>query len=177
MKKIILILSLLLFPFTVFSAEKNFSKHDEGCRFIASQFGGTCENGWIYVTKKDELRGTQNYLAILFDKKLTRVNKEDIAVLEIASKDNKKMDMASLYLGDDSFICDMKKNSFCKALMRVNDGDVFVFHYFMLNNANKIAYFKSDLFEHAHKIVIEIPTKENEKRQFVFSAGDIKWSN
>ncbi|EEI4448007.1 hypothetical protein G0S15_001377 [Salmonella enterica] len=177
MKKIILILSLMLLSVTSFSAETKSSKNDEGCRFTASQIGGTCENGWIYVTKRDELRGTQEYLAFLFDEKPSRLNKEDIAVLEVASEDNKKMDMASLSLGKDSFTCDMKKKTFCKALMRVNDGEIFVFYYFMLNGDNKIAYFRPGLFEHAHKIVIEIPTSENKKRQFVFYAGDIKWSN
>ncbi|EBW4116563.1 hypothetical protein L2D25_02250 [Salmonella enterica subsp. enterica serovar Muenchen] len=178
MKKIIFILALTLISFSSFSsAETKSSKNDEGCRVVASQIGGVCENGWVYVTKKDELRGTQEYLAFLFDEKPSRLNKEDIAALEVASEDNKKMDMASLFLGKDSFTCDMKKKTFCKALMRVNDGEIFVFYYFMLNGDNKIAYFRPSLFEHAHKIVIEIPTSENKKRQFVFYAGDIKWSN
>ncbi|EJP5182670.1 hypothetical protein NT945_003994 [Salmonella enterica] len=177
MKKIILILSLMLLSFASFSAETSSSRNNEMCKFIANKQGGVCENGWIYVVNKDELRGTQNYLAFLFDKKSTRANKEDIAALEVASEDNKKMDIASLTLGKDSFTCDMKKKSFCEALMRVNDGEVFVFYYFTLNDDNRIAYFRPSLFEHAHKIVIEIPTKENKKRQFVFYAGDIKWSN
>ncbi|EBC1279571.1 hypothetical protein G6T08_003513 [Salmonella enterica] len=177
MKKIIFILALTLISFSSFSsAETKFSKNDEGCRVVASQTGGVCENGWIYVTKKDELRGTQEYLAFLFDEKPSRLNKGDIEVLAVASED-KKMDMASLSLGKDSFTCDMKKKTFCKALVRVNDGEIFVFYYFMLNGDNKIAYFRSDLFEHAHKIVIEIPARKNKKRQFVFYAGDIKWSN
>lgn len=104
----------MLISFSSFSAETRLSKNDEGCRFVASKMGGVCENGWIYVTKKDELRGTQEYLAFLFDEKSSRLNKEDIAVLEVASEDNKKMDMASLSLGKDSFTCDMKKKLFVK---------------------------------------------------------------
>ncbi|ENU7738316.1 hypothetical protein ACE3YX_005005 [Salmonella enterica] len=172
MKKIILILSLMLLSFFSFSAEI----FNEGCRFIASQIGGICENGWIYVVNKDELRDTQEHRALLFDEESSRLNRKDISVLVVYSENNKKMDIASLSLGKDSFTCDMKKKTFCKALMRVNDGEVFVFYYFTLNGDNKIAYFKPSLFEHAHKILIEIPTKGNKKRQFIFSAGVIKWA-
>ncbi|HCL5312110.1 TPA: hypothetical protein N2G38_004484 [Salmonella enterica] len=167
MKRIIFVLSLMLISFTSFSAETKSSKNDEECRFIASQVGGICENGWIYVTKKDELRGTQDYRALVSDK--------THAVFIAYSTDNKKTDIASLNLSNDSFVCNMKENSYCRALMRVNDGDIFAVSYFTLGNDNKIAYFKSPRIASAYKIVIEIPTKENKKRQFVFSSGALKW--
>ncbi|HGB5011813.1 TPA: hypothetical protein ACIVL5_004894, partial [Salmonella enterica subsp. diarizonae serovar 61:r:-] len=80
----------------------------------------------------------------------------------------------SLNLNNDSFVCEVK--TFCDGLIRVNDGEIFVFYYFTLSDNNHIAYFKPNLFENAHKVVIEIPTKKNKKRQFVFSAGVIKWT-
>ncbi|HAG2208941.1 TPA: hypothetical protein G8V49_001154 [Salmonella enterica] len=170
MKKIILILSLMLLSFSSFSAEI----FNEGCRFTASQIGGICENGWIYVVNKDELRDTQDHRALLSDEESSRLNRKDITILVVYSKDNKKMTGVSLNLNNDSFVCEVK--AFCDGLIRVNDGEIFVFYYFTLSDNNHIAYFKPNLFENAHKVVIEIPTKKNKKRQFVFSAGVIKWT-
>ncbi|EBP4581688.1 TPA: hypothetical protein G8R56_004038 [Salmonella enterica] len=175
MKKIILILSLMLLSFSSFSAETRSSRNDEECRFVASQIGGICENGWAYAIKKDELRDTQDYRALLLNEKSSRLNRNDIAVLVVHSEDNKKMRGASLDLNNDTFVCEAKK--VCSGLIRINDGEIFVFYYFTLPDDNHIAYFKANPFKKAQKIVIEIPTKENKKRQFVFYAGDIKWSN
>ncbi|EAM9431046.1 TPA_asm: hypothetical protein G0G78_13730 [Salmonella enterica] len=175
MRKVIFILSLMLLSVTSFSAETRSSKNNEECRFIASQIGGICENGWAYAIKKDELRGDQDYRALLLNEKSSRLNRNDIAVLMVYSKDNKKMGGASLDLNKDTFVCEAKK--VCNGLIRINDGEIFVFYYFTLSDNDHVAYFKSGLFENAHKIVIEIPIKENKKRQFVFYAGDIKWSN
>lgn len=72
MKKIILILSLMLLSFSSFSAEI----FNEGCRFTASQIGGICENGWIYVVNKDELRDTQDHRALLSDEESSRLNRK-----------------------------------------------------------------------------------------------------
>ncbi|EJB2593963.1 hypothetical protein NUR12_001084 [Salmonella enterica] len=174
MRKVIFILLLILLPFASFSAETRSSKNNEECRFIASQIGGVCENGWVYAIKKDALRDTQGYRALLFNKKSSRLNKNDIAVLMVYSEDNKKMTGVSLHLNNDAFVCEAK--TVCDGLIRVNDGEIFVFYYFTLPDDSHIAYFKPNLFENAHNIVIELPTKKNKKRQFLFSAGVIKWA-
>ncbi|EBW8394027.1 hypothetical protein A3X38_14830 [Salmonella enterica subsp. enterica serovar Florida] len=174
MKRVIFMLALTFLSFSSFSAETRSSKNNEECRFAASQIGGICENGWAYAIKEDELRDTQEYRALLFDEKSSRLSRDDITVLVVYSEDNKKMDMASLNLNNDAFVCEAK--AFCDGLIRVNDGEIFVFYYFTFPDNNHIAYFKPNLFENAHKIVIELPAKKNKKRQFLFSAGVIKWA-
>ncbi|EGA4584184.1 hypothetical protein J1L00_003244 [Salmonella enterica subsp. enterica serovar 4,[5],12:b:-] len=66
------------------------------------------------MVNKDELRGTQEHRALLFDEESSRLNRKDISVLVVYSENNKKMDMASLSLGKDSFTCDMKKKLFVR---------------------------------------------------------------
>lgn len=158
-----------------FSAIADYSRDDEGCHFVARQMGGTCESGWVYVTKTDELRGTKIYNAMVFEQKT--VLNESNAVLSVSSENNKKMSVASLKLANDIFTCDIKHNNYCAGLIRVNDGEIYQFSYFTLDGADNIIYFKPGLLKAARKIVIEISTSSQKKRQLLFLTGNIKWTS